>query len=120
MRTICLFFVGIAMSITQAENVAQHATVWFGTGGSAKGIYRAVLNLESGDLSPAELASEIRGAGFLTVDADAGRLYSIGQIGDSPDNVAAYQIGADHLTLEILGTAYSGGGNPTHIPLIRV
>ncbi len=123
MRTICRFLMGIAMSLTTslvpAENVARHATVWFGTGGSAKGIYRAVLDLESGDLSPAELASEIRGAGFLTIDAEAGRLYSIGQIRESPDNVAAYQIGADHLTLELLGTANSGGGKPTHISLSR-
>lgn len=108
-----------ATPFARAENVARQATVWFGTGGSAKGIYRAVLDLESGDLSPAELASEIRGAGFLAVDAEAARLYSLGQITESPDNVAAYQIGADHLTLELLGTANSGGGKPTHISLSR-
>ena len=118
MRPFHLLLLGIAMSSTPAAG-ADRATVWFGTRGDARGIYRAAFDLQTGKLDAPELAAEIRNAGFLTLDSAGQHLYSIGQVSESSDNVAAYRIGQDRLTLRLLGTADSGGGRATHISLSR-
>ena len=86
MRTRCLFILGITMSAhstAHAQNAADQATVWFGTRGDAKGIYRSVLDLENGDLSPATVAAEIRNPGFLAIDKGGKHLYTIGEVAGS-------------------------------------
>lgn len=108
------------MTAKAESPVAEHfATVWFGTRGESKGIYRAILDLESGQLTTAELAAEINNPGFLCVNEAGDRLYSLGSVADSDDNVAAFEIAPDHTTLQLLGTANTGCGKPTHISLSK-
>ena len=103
------------MSIKSVD-AADAATVWFGTrGDSSKGIYRATLDLESGRLSAAELAAEIRNPGFLTLSRNERLLYSLGRPGEDA-NVAVYEVGEDG-GLSLLDTANSGGGGATHLSL---
>lgn len=96
---------------SQAE---QSVTVWFGTRGSA--IYRATLDQESGKLSEAEAAAEIKSPGFLCVNSAGTLLYTLGNASAGEDNVAVYKIDSEK-NLSLLGTANSGCGKGTHISL---
>jgi 6-phosphogluconolactonase len=97
--------------------MAKEATVWFGTSGQAKGIYRASLDLQTGKLSEATLAFEIKSCGFVTVHPNGQRLYSLGSLSDdTDDNLVAFRIGDDH-SLQLLNTQNSMGGRPTHLSL---
>ena len=120
LRKFLLIVLGIAMSTT-GESLAEEklATVWFGTKGKSRGIYRAILNLDSGELSDAELATEINNPGFLCINNAGDRLYSLGSVAGTDDNVAAFQIGDDHQTLSLLGSANTDCGKPTHISLSK-
>lgn len=116
MRTISLVLLGIVMSAgTELRAEKGMATVWFGTNGKA--IYRATLNLDSGELTDAEMATEIKGPGFVAVDHAGQRLYSLGNMAGTNDNVASFKIGDDHQTLTPLNSADTGGGKPTHVSI---
>lgn len=118
LRKFLLMMLGIAMCAAgQSVSAEKLATVWFGTQGSSKGIYRATLDMESGTLSEAELAAEIVNPGFLCINNAGDRLYSLGNVADNDDNVTAFEIGPDHKTLKLLGSANSGCGKATHISL---
>ena len=120
LRRVLWIALGIAM-MTASENLAEagNTAVWFGTRGSSRGIYRAVLDLESGNLSNAELAAEIKNPGFLCINAAGDRLYSLGSMVGTEDNVAVFEIGADGTTLTPMGSANSGCGKPTHLSLSK-
>lgn len=116
-RKLFLIVLGLAMSATSETLLGdEKATVWFGTGGDSKGIYRATIDLDSGELSPAEIAAEIKNPGFLCVNSAGDRLYSLGHVAGTDDNVAAFEITADR-TLKLLGSANTDCGKPTHISL---
>ena len=111
---------GMAMAATTESLAAERlATVWFGTRGESKGIYRAIIDLESGKLTPADLATEIKDPGFLCVNESGDRLYSLGNVDGTDGNVAVFEIGADRKALTLLGTANTGCGKPTHISLSK-
>lgn len=110
---VLLILLGIVMSATQVGG-EDRATVWFGTRGTH--IYRAVLDLNSGELSQAEQAAEIQSPGFLTLNRDGTRLYSLGQAPGTGGNVAVFAIEEDQ-ELTLLGTQNSGGGKATHVSL---
>ena len=119
MRRVYLLLLGMAMSTATdglTAEVFDQATVWFGTGGI--GIYRATIDLESGKLSEAELAAEIQSPGFLTLNSAGTRLYSLGQLSGTEDNVAVFEIGPDR-SLSVLGSVNTGGGKATHLALSR-
>ena len=120
LRRVLWIALGIAM-MTTSENLAEagNTTVWFGTRGKSRGIYRAILDLDSGKLSDAELAAEIKNPGFLCVNAKGDRLYSLGNIAGTEDNVAVFEIGSDRVTLTPLGSANSECGKPTHVSLSK-
>lgn len=93
---------------------AASVDVYFGTrGGNSKGIYHAKFNTETGKLSPADLAAEIGGPGFLAVSPDKTRLYAICQQGKEP-SVAAYEVKSDG-SLNLLNTTPTGDGGAAHI-----
>ena len=117
-RKFLLVLLGLAMSSTSDTSAGEKlATVWFGTRGEAKGIYRAIIDLESGKLGSAELAAEISNPGFLCINRAGDRIYSLGNVEDTDGNVAVYTVAADRRTLALLGTANTGCGKPTHISL---
>ncbi len=97
-----------------ASIYAANVDVYFGTGGSpAKGIYRASFDTESGKLSEAELAAEIKSPGFLALHPKRTTLYAVAQDHKGPC-VAAYQI-KNNGSLELLNTTPIGDGGGAHI-----
>lgn len=129
-KYVLLIVLGLAMNSTsdgladekdaQAnEDRGGSATVWFGTRGKSKGIYRAELNLETGKVTEAELAANINAPGFVCVNGTGTRLFTLGNIEGTEDNIAAFSIADDHKTLTLLGSANTGCGKPTHISLSK-
>jgi 6-phosphogluconolactonase len=93
---------------------AASVDVYFGTGGrTTKGIYHAKFDTETGKLSPAKLAAEIGGPGFLAFSPDKTRLYAVCQKNKIP-SVAAYSVNSDG-SLELLNTTPIGDGGGAHI-----
>jgi 6-phosphogluconolactonase len=91
--------------------------LWIGTGGKgSKGIYRTMLNLETGKLTDPVLAAEIGSPGFVALNADRTRLYSLCNVDGG--SVAAFSIGADH-SLTLLNTQSTGDGSASHLSLDR-
>lgn len=98
----------------------EHATVWIGTttprGGESRGIYRALLDLRTGALSPPRLAAEISSPGFVTLHPRGHRLYSVCQLPNrGGGGVAAFAISEDTARLAPLGTQPIGDGGATHL-----
>lgn len=101
----------LLVSTTMAETV----TFFIGTGGkNAEGIYRTTLDTESGKLTEPELAAEIGSPGFVVLNADKTRLYSICNI--EGGSVAAYAIGVNG-KLTLLNHKPIGDGGAAHLCL---
>ena len=69
------------------ENVlADQVTLWIGTttprGGESKGIYRATMDTDTGDLTRPVLAAEVDSPGFVTIHPGGKRLYSVCRLPD--------------------------------------
>lgn len=110
-RTIAL---AAAICLASLPLHAETRTVFFGTGGKgAEGIYRATFNTETGKLTPAELAAEIKGPGFLALHPDGETLYAVAAWDDQAGAVA-YRLGKDG-SLELLNRMPSGDGGGAHI-----
>lgn len=91
--------------------------LWIGTGGKgSKGIYRTMLDLETGKLTEPVLAAEIGNPGFVALNAERTRLYSLCNIDGG--SVASFAIGADH-SLTLLNTQSTGDGSASHLSLDR-
>ncbi len=93
---------------------AETRTVFFGTGGrGADGIYRATFNTETGKLTPADLAAEVKGPGFLALHPDGDKLYAVASW-DNEAGAVAYRLGKDG-SLELLNRMPSGDGGGAHV-----
>ncbi|NRB74987.1 MAG: beta-propeller fold lactonase family protein, partial [Verrucomicrobiales bacterium] len=69
----------LSLSITIAN--AGRMPIWIGTGGkNAKGIYKATYDDGSGTLTEPELATEVEGPGWVTLNSDRSRLYAVCKI----------------------------------------
>lgn len=116
-RTLCLAMLGIFF--TGSIMAAEQVTVWIGTSTSpdgSRGIYRATLNAETGELTAPTLAAEIASPGFLVVRPDGRRLYSLCALENGEGGVAALEI-ADDESLRLLNTQPIGDGGGTHLTL---
>ena len=127
----------VRLAMAQENSAAtKWLDVWIGTSTAhpSRGIYHALLNMETGRLSESTLAAEIRGPGFLAMHPRGTHLYAAGTLNDTPC-VAAYLIegtlgrarltfinsveigdgGAAHLAVDATGsmivTAQYGGGS---------
>ena len=91
--------------------------VWFGTttpkNGDSKGIYHATFDPESGTLSRASLAAEIRGPGFLALHPKLDVLYACAGV-EGGSGVAAFAI-KDGGKLELMNTQVIGDGGGAHL-----
>lgn len=92
--------------------------VWIGTGSAwpSEGIYITQLDQESGKLSRAELAAEIRGPGFLAMHPDGSHLYAVGALDQKPV-VACYDIERreGNNRLKFVNALEIGDGGATHV-----
>ena len=107
------------MAILSAWNVLHaQVDVWIGTGSAwpSEGIYITQLNPDTGKLSRAQLAAEIRGPGFLAMHPKGSHLYAVGSLDQKPV-VACYAIekheGNDGL--KFVNALEIGDGGGTHV-----
>jgi 6-phosphogluconolactonase len=117
-------FVAVVFSLVVLSTVfAESLPVYFGTytrgGNSSKGIYRSVLNLETGELSDPILAAEARNPSFLDIHPSGKFLYAVSEAGGS-GSVSAYKIEADTGNLTLLNRQPSGGAGPCHVSIDRM
>ena len=114
--------------ITAVFSFAALSTVWaeslpvyFGTytsrgENSSKGIYRSMLDLETGQLSNPALAAEVRNPSFLEIHPNGKFLYAVSESGGA-GSVSAYAIDGDTGDLKLLNQKPSGGAGPCHVSI---
>jgi len=111
-------FVTIAVSLAVFSTVsAESVGVYFGTytGGGSRGIYRSVLDLETGALAAPVLAAEAKNPSFVEIHPSGRFLYAVSVAGGL-GSVSAYAIDAAG-DLKFLNQQSSGGGGPCHVSL---
>ncbi|NIP28591.1 MAG: beta-propeller fold lactonase family protein [Phycisphaerae bacterium] len=114
-------FVTVALLLVGFSTVsAESLPVYFGTytrgENSSKGIYRSVLDLETGKLSEPVLATEARNPSFIEIHPNGKFLYAVSEAGGG-GSVSAYAIEADTGVLKLLNKQPSGGAGPCHVSL---
>lgn len=114
-------FVAVAFSLVVLSTVfAESLPVYFGTytrgENSSKGIYRSVLDLETGKLSDPVLAAEAQNPSFLEIHPNGKFLYAVSE-GGGAGSVSAYTIEADTGKLKLLNKQPSGGAGPCHVSI---
>jgi 6-phosphogluconolactonase len=106
----------VALSTVSAESLP----VYFGTytwgENSSKGIYRSILDLETGKLCDPVLAAEAKNPSFLEIHPNGNFLYAVSESGGA-GSVSAYAIGADAGDLKLLNQQPSGGVGPCHVSI---
>ena len=114
-------FVTIVFSFAALSTVwAGSLPVYFGTytrgENSSKGIYRSVLDLETGKLSTPVLAAEAKNPSFLDLHPNGKFLYAVSESGGA-GSVSAYAIDRDAGGLKFLNQQPSGGAGPCHVSI---
>jgi 6-phosphogluconolactonase len=114
-------FVAVVCSLVVLPTVfAESLPVYFGTytrgENSSKGIYRSVLNLDTGELSDPVLAAEALNPSFLEIHPNGKFLYAVSEAGEA-GSVSAYKIEADTGNLKLLNKQPSGGAGPCHVSI---
>jgi len=132
--TACLFvFAAVALTAqgtakTQPPSADGGTLVYFGTytntkGKNSKGIYMSRLNLETGMLSPPQLAVETVDPSFLTVDPMGRFLYAVNEIdtyrGQPTGAVSAFAIDRKSGLLKPLNEQPTEGPGPAHLTIDR-
>ncbi len=104
--------------LTLSTVYAESLPVYFGTYTSgdngSKGIYRSVLDTETGKLSSPVLAAEAKNPSFLEIHPNGKFLYAVSESGDA-GTVSAYAINLDTGDLKFLDRQPSGGSGPCHV-----
>ena len=118
----------IAVSLISADScraadaaAPQKFRVYFGTytGAMSKGIYHSTLDLASGQLSPPQLAAEIKSPSFVAIHPNRKFLYAVSEISDfqgkALGGVSAFSIDAASGNLTLLNQQSSEGAGPCHL-----
>jgi len=116
-------FITAAISVASLSTVyAKSLPVYFGTytsgANSSKGIYRSVLDTETGELSAPVVAAEAKNPSFLEIHPGGKFLYAVSESGDA-GTVSAYAIDPDTGNLRLLNSRPSGGSSPCHVNIDR-
>jgi 6-phosphogluconolactonase len=105
-----------ALSTVSAEPIS----VYFGTytrgQDSSKGIYRSILDTETGKLSKPILATEAKNPSFLEIHPNKKFLYAVSEV-DGSGGVSAYAINSSTGDLKLLNQQPSGGAGPCHVSI---
>ena len=107
-----------ALSTASAESLPVYFGTYTGTENSSKGIYRSVLDLDTGKLAEPALAVEIKNPSFLEIHPGGKFLYAVSEAGGA-GTVSAYAIDAKTGSLKFLNQQPSGGSGPCHINIDR-
>jgi len=104
--------------LTLSTAYAESLDVYFGTYTSgrnaSKGIYRSILDTETGELSAPVLAAEATNPSFIEIHPNGKYLYAVSESGDA-GTVSAYAIDQDTKNLKLLNSRPSGGSGPCHV-----
>ncbi len=111
----------VLLMMFSANPVLADVPVWIGMSaprnGEPEGIYRAVLNAETGELSRPELAARIPSPGFLAISPDGKKLYTVCQLrGDKP-GVASFNISENADSLALQSTQPIGDGDACFVAI---
>ncbi len=110
-------FLFAALSTVSAKSLPVYFGTYTSRGeNSSKGIYRSVLDLETGKLSEPVLAAEARNPSFLEIHPDGKFLYAVSESGGA-GSVSAYAISSDTGDLKLLNQQSSGGAGPCHVSI---
>ncbi len=113
---IAAVFSFAALSTVSAKSIPVYFGTYTGGNNSSKGIYRSVLDLETGKLSNPVLAAETRNPSFLEIHPDGKFLYAVSESGRA-GSVSAYAIDKNTGDLKLLNQQPSGGSGPCHISI---
>ena len=111
-----------ATMIANAAPMPDTYRVYFGTtaGGDERGIYMALFDTQTGQLSEVAHVSNSVRPGFIVIHPDGRHLYATEATGSAPAGesgvVSAYRIEADGMLTD-LNTQPSGGVGPCHVSL---
>jgi len=103
-------------SVVCAESVSVYIGTYTGARGPSKGIYRSLLDLDTGRLSAPVLAAETTNPSFLEIHPNGTYLYAVSEVGRA-GAVNAFLIDGDSGTLRFLNQQPSGGAGPCHISI---
>ncbi len=121
-RIICLSML-VAAIIAAGTAFAQDKTVRIYVGtytdGKSKGIYTSRLNLETGELTPAELAAEVKNPSFLAIHPNGQHVYAVSEVADAGRTptgaVVALAVEPKTGMLKRLNAQSSQGAGPCHL-----
>jgi 6-phosphogluconolactonase len=104
--------------LTLSTVYAESLPVYFGTYTSgdngSEGIYRSVLDTDTGKLSAPILAAEAKNPSFIEIHPNGRYLYAVSESGGA-GTVSAYAIDPDTGILKLLNSQPSGGSGPCHV-----
>jgi 6-phosphogluconolactonase len=106
----------VAFSTVSAESLPVYFGTYTGPENSSKGIYRSVLDLDTGKLSAPVLAAEAKNPSFLEIHPNGKFLYAVSEDGGA-GTVSAYAIDTDKGDLKFLNERPSGGAGPCHVTI---
>ena len=116
---VCSIFCGVGRAADVAAPLKLR--VYFGTytGALSKGIYHSTLDLASGQLSPPQLAAEIKSPSFVAIHPNRKFLYAVSEISDFQGKplggVSAFAMDAASGNLTLLNQQSSEGAGPCHL-----
>lgn len=97
---------------------AESIDVYFGTytsgNNGSKGIYRSVLDTNTGELTAPVRVAEATNPSFLEIHTNGKYLYAVSESGRA-GTVSAYAIDPDTKNLKLLNNQPSGGSGPCHV-----
>ena len=105
-----------AFSTVSAESLDVYFGTYTGPRNSSKGIYRSILNLETGKLSEPVLVAQAKNPSFLEIHPNGKFLYAVSEAGGD-GSVSAYVIDEDTGDLKFLNQRSSGGAGPCHVSI---
>ena len=113
MKLLSAFVVLACAAVCAADEIPFYIGTYTSENGS-QGIYRAVLDTQSGEISEPTLAAKANGPSFLALHPTGEFLYAV----ESPEKVSAFAVQADG-TLDRLNTQSSHGAGPCHVAVDR-
>jgi len=117
MKTKALI-IALILVATVSTIYAESLPVYFGTYTSgrnaSKGIYRSMLDTDTGELSAPVLAAEAKNPSFLEIHPGGKFLYAVSESGDA-GTVSAYAIDPETGNLKLLNSQSSCGSGPCHV-----
>jgi 6-phosphogluconolactonase len=106
----------VFLSTVWAEPVGVYFGTYTGGNNGSRGIYRSVLDTETGTLSAPVLVAETKNPSFLEIHPNGTFLYAVSESGGG-GSVSAFAIDAEMGALTFLNQQPSRGGGPCHVSI---